>query len=63
MGFQGWRESDEHRAWNYIRSEKYENINILGDLMKELKRSVSMDENEVEKIKSELKDIWKRWEL
>ncbi len=87
MGFQGWRESDEHRAWNYIRSETYENINILGDLMKELKRSVSMDEalmyllkcrtdkpsefagswkmdeNEVEKIKSELKDIWKRWEL
>lgn len=22
-----------------------------------------MDEDEVEKIKSELKDIWKRWEL
>jgi len=36
-GFQGWRESDEHRAWNYIRSEKYENINILGDLMKNSK--------------------------
>ncbi|MFZ3384802.1 MAG: hypothetical protein WA144_12840 [Candidatus Methanoperedens sp.] len=59
----------------------------MGDLIKELKRSVSMgetlmyllkirtdkpsafagswkmDENEVEKIKSELKESWKRWEL
>lgn len=71
-----------------IRDETYENINILiGDLMKELKRPVSidealryllkcrknrpstfaggwkMDENEIEKIKSELKESWKRWEL
>ena len=60
---------------------------LVDDLMKELKRSVSMDEalryllkcrknrpstfaggwkmdeNEVEKIKSELKESWKRWEL
>jgi predicted CopG family antitoxin len=60
---------------------------LVGELMKELKRSVSMDEalryllkcrknrpstfagrwkmdeNEVEKIKSELKESWKRWEL
>ncbi|CAG0972443.1 MAG: hypothetical protein OIN86_14690 [Candidatus Methanoperedens sp.] len=71
-----------------IRDETYENINILiGDLMKELKRPVSIDEalryllkcrknrpstfaggwktdeNEIEKIKSELKESWKRWEL
>ena len=71
-----------------IRDETYENINVLiGDLMKELKRPVSidealryllkcrknrpstfaggwkMDEVEIEKIKSELKESWKRWEL
>ncbi|MCE8425336.1 MAG: hypothetical protein J5U17_06110 [Candidatus Methanoperedens sp.] len=71
-----------------IRDETYENINILvGDLMKELKRPVSMDEairyllkcrknkpskfaggwkmdeKELERIKTELKESWKRWEL
>ncbi|NJD52135.1 MAG: hypothetical protein FIB07_04640 [Candidatus Methanoperedens sp.] len=71
-----------------IRDETYENINVLiSDLMKELKRPVSidealryllkcrknkpsmlaggwkMDENEVEEIKKELKESWKRWEL
>lgn len=71
-----------------IRDETYENINILvGDMMKELKRPVSMDEavryllkcrknkpsqfagswkmdeKEVEEIKKDLKDSWKRWEL
>jgi predicted CopG family antitoxin len=71
-----------------IRDETYENINVLiGDLMKELKRPVSMDEairyllksrknkpsqfaggwkmdeKELEKIRSELKENWKRWEL
>ncbi len=71
-----------------IRDETYENINVLvGDLMKELKRPVSMDEAlryllkcrknkpstfaggwkidevEIEGIKRELKESWKRWEL
>lgn len=71
-----------------IRDETYENINVLvGDLMKELKRPVSidealryllkcrknkpstfaggwkMDEGEIEEIKKELKESWKRWEL
>ncbi|MCX9073383.1 MAG: hypothetical protein OIN88_01805 [Candidatus Methanoperedens sp.] len=71
-----------------IRDETYESINVLiGDLMKELKRPVSideairyllknrknrpskfaggwkMDEKESEKIKKELKESWKRWEL
>ena len=71
-----------------IRDETYENINVLvGDLMKELKRPVSidealryllkcrknkpstfaggwkMDEVEIEEIKKELKESWKRWEL
>ncbi len=71
-----------------IRDETYENINVfIGDLMKELKRPVSMDEairyllksrrnkpsqfaggwkmdeKELEKIKSELKESWKKWEL
>ena len=71
-----------------IRDETYESLNVLvGDLMKELKRPVSMDEalryllksrknkpsmfaggwkmdeKEFEKIKSELKESWKRWEL
>ncbi|CAG0959652.1 MAG: hypothetical protein MPEBLZ_03429 [Candidatus Methanoperedens nitroreducens] len=71
-----------------IRDETYENINVLvGDLMKELKRPVSIDEalryllkcrknkpsmfaggwnmgeEEIEEIKKELKESWKRWEL
>lgn len=71
-----------------IREETYENLNMLiGDLMKELKRPVSMDEalryllntrknrpsrfagswsmddEEVRRIKGELKESWKRWEL
>ncbi|VVB55548.1 Uncharacterised protein [uncultured archaeon] len=71
-----------------IRDETYENINVLvSDLMKELKRPVSidealryllkcrknkpstfagawkMDEVEIEEIKKELKESWKRWEL
>jgi predicted CopG family antitoxin len=71
-----------------IRDETYESINIfIADLIKELKRPVSMDEalryllkcrknrpskfaggwkmddEEVEKIKSELKESWRRWEL
>ena len=71
-----------------IRDETYESINVfIGDLVKELKRPVSMDEalryllksrknkpskfaggwkmdeKELEKIKSELKESWKRWEL
>lgn len=71
-----------------IRDETYESINVLiGDMIKELKRPVSMDEalryflkckrdkpstfaggwkmdeEESEKIKSELKESWKRWEL
>ncbi len=71
-----------------IRDETYQNINVLiGDLMKELKRPVSideairhllkirknkpsqfaggwkMDEKEFDKIKAELRESWKRWEL
>ncbi len=71
-----------------IRNETYESINVLiADLIKELKRPVSMDEalryllkcrknkpstfaggwkmdeTEYEKVKSELKEGWKRWEL
>jgi predicted CopG family antitoxin len=71
-----------------IRDETYQNINILvGDLMKELKRPVSMDEavryllryrkskpstfaggwkmdeEELENMKKELRESWKRWEL
>ncbi len=71
-----------------IRDETYASINVfIGDLMKELKRPVSMDEalryllksrknkpsqfaggwkmdeKELEQIKSELKESWKRWGL
>ncbi len=71
-----------------IRDETYQNINaLIGDLMKELKRPVSideairhllkirknkpsrfaggwkMDEKELDKIKAELSESWKRWEL
>jgi len=71
-----------------IRDETYENINIfVGELMKELKRPVSIDEalrcllknkknkpsqfaggwkiddEEVENIRTELKESWKRWQL
>ncbi|MDW7726422.1 MAG: hypothetical protein SCH70_04810 [Candidatus Methanoperedens sp.] len=71
-----------------VRDETYENLNVLiGELMKEFKRSVSMDEairhllksrknkpsqfaggwkmdeKELEKIKCELKESWKKWEL
>ncbi|HIH45313.1 MAG TPA: hypothetical protein HA257_09685 [Candidatus Methanoperedenaceae archaeon] len=71
-----------------IRDETYEHINVfIGDLIKELKRPVSMDEalryllkcrknkpstfaggwkmdeKEADKLKRELKDSWKRWEL
>lgn len=74
-----------------IKDETYESINVfIGDLRKELKRPVSVDEalkyllkirklrktkpshfaggwkmeeKEVEEIKKELKESWKRWEL
>ncbi len=71
-----------------IKDETYENINIfIGDLIKELKRPVSIDEalryllksrknkpstfaggwkmneGELAKIKRDLKEGWKRWEL
>ncbi len=71
-----------------IRDETYEDLNFfIGELMKELRRQVSidealryllksrinkpsmfaggweMDEKELEEIKSELKESWKRWEL
>ncbi|SNQ62605.1 hypothetical protein [Candidatus Methanoperedens nitratireducens] len=71
-----------------IRDETYENLNaLIGDLMKEFKRPVSMDEalryllksrknmpskfaggwkmdeDELDKMRSELKEAWKRWEL
>ena len=71
-----------------IRDETYESLNVfIGDLMKEFKRPVSMDEalryllkgrknrpskfaggwkmdeDELDKIRSELKEAWKRWEL
>ncbi len=71
-----------------IRDETYESINVfIGELRKELKRPVSvdealrrllnskknkpsrfaggweMDEKEVEELKKELKDAWKKWEL
>ena len=71
-----------------IRDETYESLNaFIGDLMKEFKRPVSMDEalryllksrknrpskfaggwkmdeDELDKMRSELKEAWKRWEL
>lgn len=71
-----------------IRDETYESLNVLiGDLMKEFKRPVSMDEalryllksrknkpskfaggwkmdkDELDMMRSELKEAWKRWEL
>ncbi len=71
-----------------IRDETYESLNaLIGDLMKEFKRPVSMDEalryllksrrnrpskfaggwkmdeDELDKMRSELKEAWKRWEL
>ncbi len=71
-----------------IRDETYENINIfVGELMKELKRPVSidealryllktrkkkpsqfaggweMDDKELDRIRTGIKDSWKRWQL
>ena len=51
-----------HRNWNHIRSEKYEN-KCRKNKPSTFAGGWKMDENEVEKIKSELKESWKRWEL